>query len=152
VNTISRNSTTTPLQVEIALPKQSFVVGDDLSFSVRSNRDCYFLVYTVSPTGNIDNHDPAEEELFMGSPVLKADEWRQLPKKGYAAVKADPGVFELGAVCSKEPLSTLGLSVAQLREPARGGRRSFSFALDKAVKSTGADNVARASVSYEVKP
>jgi serine/threonine protein kinase len=143
---------TGPLQIEIALPKRSFSAGDDLSFRVKSNKDCYFLVYTVSPAGAVENHDPAEEGLFMGNALLRANEWRQLPAKGHATVKPDTGAFELGAVCSKEPLSTLGLSVAQLREPARGGKRSFSFAIDNAAKSATTDGIARASVSYEVKP
>jgi hypothetical protein len=143
---------TGPLQIEVALPRNSFAVGDNLSFRVRSNRDCYFMVYTVSPRGAIAVHDPVQEELFMGKPVLKANEWRQLPAKGYATVNPDTGVFELEAICSKEPLSTLGLSISDLREPARSGKRSFTFALDNATKVARPNDVARASVSYEVKP
>ena len=110
------------------------------------------MVYTVSPAGAIEVHDPMQEEPFMGKPVLRANEWRQLPAKGYATVNPDTGRFELEAVCSKEPLSTLGLSINDLREPARGGRRSFTFALDKATKVAKPADVARAAVSYEVKP
>jgi hypothetical protein len=150
-STVSHSSGPGSLKLEIALPKKSFAVGDDLAFSVRSNKDCYFLVYTVSPSGDVEQHDPAQNDVFMGSAMLKAEQWRHLPVQGFATIKPPAGNFELGAVCSKEPLATIGLSDAQLREPARGGRRSFSFALDKAAKGTKRDDFARATVSYEVK-
>lgn len=140
------------LQIELDLPKDTFSVGDNLTFRVRSNRDCYFMIYTVSPTGVIEVHDPMHEELFMGKPMLMANEWRQLPTRGYATVNPEAGRFELEAICSKEPLSSLGLSINDLREPARGGRRSFSFALDKATKVARPTDVAHASTHYEVKP
>ena len=145
-------SVTDPLKIEIALPKPTFAVGDDLTFSVRANKDCYFTAYTVGPNGKIENHDPAEEETFMGSPVLRANEWRLLPTKGHATVNPELGVFELGAICSKEPLASLGLSIAELRERARGGRRSFTFAIDNATNPARRGDVARTEVSYEVKP
>jgi serine/threonine protein kinase len=139
-----------PLRLEIALPKKSYAVGDNLTFSLRSNRDCYFMVYTVSPTGEVEQHDPTLNEIFMGSPMLKADQWRQLPMVGYATIKPPPGNFELGAVCSKEPLLNVGLNEARLREPARGGRRSFSFALENATKATNNAEIARTTEVYEV--
>jgi serine/threonine protein kinase len=139
-----------PLQLEIALPKASYAIGDNLTFGVKSNRDCYFLVYTVSPTGEVERHYPSENGLFMGGTVLKAGEWRQLPVQGFATVKAPTGNFELGAICSKEPLESLGLSDAQLRESARSGTRSFKFAIDNVAKAAGRTDFARASVGYEV--
>src|SRR5262249_35050516 len=42
------------IALEIAVPKQSYAIGDNLTFKVRSNRDCYFMVYTVSPTGDVE--------------------------------------------------------------------------------------------------
>ena len=140
-----------PLKIDIALPKKSYAVGDNLTFSVRSNRDCYFMVYTVSPTGEVEQHDPTLNEIFMGSPMLKAGQWRQLPLMGYATIKPPPGNFELGAVCSKEPLLSVGLNEAQLREPARAGRRSFSFALEKAAKASNTETFARTTEVYEVR-
>jgi hypothetical protein len=139
-----------PLQLEIALPKTSYAIGDNLTFGVKSNRDCYFLVYTVSPTGEVERHYPSENGLFMGGTMLKAGEWRQLPVQGFATVKAPVGSFELGAICSKEPLETLGLSDAQLREPARSGTRSFKFAIDNVAKGAGRTDFAHASVGYVV--
>jgi hypothetical protein len=136
-----------PFALEIVVPKQSYAIGDNLTFKVRSDKDCYFMVYTVSPTGEIERHDPAQNPMFMGSPVLKAGEWRQLPLQGFATVKPPAGTFELGAVCSREPLSTVGLSDGELIAPARGGRRSFSFALESAAKNK---DVASARISYEV--
>jgi hypothetical protein len=136
-----------PFALEIAVPKQSYAIGDNLTFKVRSDQDCYFMVYTVSPTGEIERHDPAQNPMFMGSPMLKAGEWRQLPLQGFATVKPPAGTFELGAVCSREPLANVGLSDAQLVAPARGGRRSFSFALESAAKSK---DIASARISYEV--
>jgi serine/threonine protein kinase len=144
-------SATAALKIEIALPKQSFAIGDNLTFKVRTNKDCYFMVYTVSPTDEVERHDPRENSIFMGSSMLKADEWRQLPVQGFATVKPPVGNFELGAVCSKEPLTNIGLSNAQLSEPTRGGRRSFSFALDNAAKAVRRDDLARTTVGYEVR-
>jgi serine/threonine protein kinase len=141
-----------PLELEIALPKRTYTVGDNLSFSLKSNRDCYFMVYTLGPTGEVERHDPAQNTIFMGSEQLKAAQWRQLPVNGYATVKAPVGTFELGAICSKAPLANIGLSDAQLREPTRGGRRSFSFALDKASGSVPRADVARATITYVVQP
>jgi len=83
--------------------------------------------------------------------MLKADRWRELPVQGFATIKPPAGKFELGGVCSKEPLATIGLSDAQLREPARAGRRSFSFALDNAIKGIKRDDFARTTVEYEVR-
>jgi hypothetical protein len=139
------------LKLNIALPKKTYAVGDNLTFSVKSNRDCYFLVYTVSPSGEVEQHDPAQNHIFMGSEMLKADQWRELPVQGFATIKPPAGNFELGAVCSKEPLATIGLSDAQLSEPARAGRRSFSFALDNATKGIKRDDFARTTVEYEVR-
>ena len=141
-----------PLQLEIALPKRTYLIGDNLSFSLRSSRDCYFMVYTLGPTGEVERHDPTQNAIFMGSELLRAGQWRQVPVNGYATVKAPSGAFELGAVCSKEPLAKIGLSDAQLREPMRGGRRSFSFALDKATNSVPRADIARAIVTYDVQP
>src|SRR5262249_37656125 len=114
------NSGPAPLMLDIAQPKKSYAVGDNLTFSLRSNRDCYFMVYTVSPIGKVEQHDPTLNAIFMVSPMLKADQWQQLPLVGYATIKPPPGNFELGAVSSKEPLFNVGLNEAELREPARG--------------------------------
>jgi Domain of unknown function (DUF4384) len=141
-----------PIQIEIAMPARTFAVGDNLSFSLRSNADCHFLVYTVSPTGEVERHDPADNTQFMGSPVLKAGEWRHIPVKGVAAVKPPAGNFELGAVCSKEPLAKVDLSEAQLSDPAHGGRRGISFAPKGAASTTTRAELARASIGYEVRP
>jgi hypothetical protein len=44
------------------------------------------MVYTVSPTGEVEQHDPTLNEIFMGSPMLKAGQWRHVfgvgPQKG----------------------------------------------------------------------
>jgi hypothetical protein len=88
----------------------------------------------------------------MGSSVLKAGVWRHIPVQGFATVKRPAGSFELGAVCAKEPLAEIGLSEAQLRESARGGRQSFSLALDRAARTAKHHELARASVAYEVRP
>jgi len=150
---VSKSGTgSAPVQIEIAMPARTFAVGDNLNFSLRSNRDCHFLVYTIGPAGEVERHDPEENAVFMGSPVLKAGEWRRIPVKGFATVKPPSGNFELGAVCSEVPLADVGLSEAQLREPARSGRRSFSFALDNAGKVAKRDELARAVVGYEVRP
>jgi len=109
------------------------------------------MVYTVSPAGEVEQHDPTLNEIFMGSPMLKAGQWRQLPVMGYATIKRPPGNFELGAVCSKEPLLSVGLNEAQLREPALAGRRSFSFALEKAAKASNNETFARTTEVYEVR-
>jgi hypothetical protein len=141
-----------PIQIEIAMPSRTFAVGDNLSFSLRSNADCHFLVYTISPTGVVERHDPEDNSLFMGSPVLKAGEWRHIPVAGIATVKPPAGNFELGAVCSKEPLAKVGLSDAQLSDPAHGGRREISFAPKDAADTATRAELARASIGYEVRP
>jgi len=141
-----------PLQLEITLPKRTYLIGDNLTFDLRPNRDCYFMVYTLGPTGEVERHDPTQNAIFMGSDLLKGGQWRHLPVNGYATIKAPSGTFELGAICSKEPLANIGLSDAQLREPTRGGRRSFSFALDAATNAVPRAEIARATITYDVKP
>src|SRR5262249_31004952 len=139
-------------QIEIAMPARTFAIGDNLSFSLRSNADCHFLVYTIGPTGAVERHDPEDNTRFMGNPVLKAGEWRHIPVEGHATVKPPTGNFELGAVCSKEPLAKVGLSDAQLSDLAHHGRRGISFAPKGAAGTATPAELARASIGYEVRP
>jgi hypothetical protein len=140
-----------PLRLEIALANNSYAIGERMSFSLKANRACYFLIYTVSPSGDVEPHEPAENTVFMGSPLLGAEAWRRIPVNGFATIKPPPGTFELGAICSTQPLASIGLSDAELRGPAQAGRRSFYLALDNAAKRSKQNDFARATVGYEVR-
>ena len=143
-----------PIEVRVELPKIDYQVGETITFTVTANRDCNFLVYTIDPNGKVELHDPVVSGAYMGHPLLKAGEHRQIPAPdapGRAVVTPPGGRYEIGAVCSRHDLDKLGMSRVQLKEPAMGGRRSFQFHLDERAKSIDRDNLARVTVAYEVK-
>jgi hypothetical protein len=143
------------LQVQIELAKASYTVGDPFTFAVVSNRDCYFLVFTVDATDKVEIHDPVASGEYMGHPLLKAGERREIPvpgAPGRAVITLPVGTYEIGAVCGREELSRFGLSRIELKEPSRAGRRSFQFHLGERVDRVDRDALSQATVSYEVRP
>src|SRR5262249_51153070 len=105
-----------PLEVEIDLPKRKYRIGDPFSFMVTATRDCSFLVFTVDANDKVELHDPVASGAYMGHPLLKAGERRQIPVSdapGRAVIKAPAGFYEIGAVCSRERLDKLGLTQAR---------------------------------------
>jgi serine/threonine protein kinase len=142
------------IEVAIDLPKSTFAIGDAFTFVLRANRDCNLLVFTIDSDDKVELHDPAASGAFMGAPILKAGETRQIPvpgAPGRAVIKAPVGSYQLGAVCAREDLAKLGLAEAQLRTPAASGKRNFSFKLDEAVRRVQREDVSRVTVPYEVK-
>jgi len=142
-----------PFQVEIELPRTRFRVGDSFSFAVRANRDCYFMVYTVSATDKVELHDPKVSGAFMGDPLLKAGERREIPvgtAPGRARINPPAGPYQIGAVCSRDDLEKLGISETRLRRPAQEGKRSFTFTMEQLLNRINRDQLARATVTYEV--
>jgi hypothetical protein len=143
------------IHVQIELAKSSYAVGDPFTFVVVSNRDCYFLVFTVDATDKVEVHDPVASGEYMGHPLLKAGERREIPvpgAPGRAVITLPAGTYEIGAVCGREELSRFGLSRIELKEPSRAGRRSFQFHLGERVDRVDRDALSRATVSYEVRP
>jgi hypothetical protein len=65
-------------------------------------------------------------------------------------IKPPAGFYEIGAVCSPEQLDKLGLTQAQLVEPARRGRRGFEFQLEEAAKGVDHAALGRVTMAYEV--
>ena len=144
-----------PLDVRIELPKATFALGESIAFVVSSNRDCYFLVFTVDPNGKVEVHDPVASGAYMGHPLLKAGERRQIPQPdapGRAVITPPAGRYEIGAVCGRDELANLGLTQSELKEPAKGGRRSFEFHLEKKIERIDRDALGRTAASYDVKP
>jgi outer membrane protein OmpA-like peptidoglycan-associated protein len=144
-----------PLEVEIDLPRRKYRIGDPFSFMVTATRDCYFLVFTVDASDKVELHDPVASGAYMGNPVLKAGERRQIPvadAPGRAVIKPPAGFYEIGAVCSREQLDKLGLTQARLGEPASRGRRSFQFHLEEAAKGVDHAALGRVTMAYEVLP
>lgn len=142
------------IEVRIDLPKAEYKIGETIAFTVTANRDCNFLVYTIDPNGSVELHDPVVSGAYMGHPLLKAGERRQIPvpdAEGRAVVTQPSGHYEIGAVCSRDDLDKLGMSRIQLKEPAMGGRRSFQFHLDERTKSTDRKSLARATAAYDVR-
>lgn len=143
-----------PIEVRVELPKKEYAIGEAITFVVTANSDCNFLVYTIDPNGKVELHDPVVSGAYMGHPLLKAGEHRQIPAPdapGRAVVTPPGGRYEIGAVCSRDDLDKLGLSQIQLREPARGGRRSFQFHLEQKAEQTDRNNLARTTIVYDVK-
>lgn len=143
-----------PLEISVALPKTSYGIGDPFTFTLRASRDCNFLVYTIDAADKVELHDPAVSGAFLGPAQLKAGEIRQIPipgAPGRAVIKAPTGHYELGAVCAREDLAKLGISETQLKLPAAGGKRSFTFKLEEAVQRVRRDELSRVTVGYEVK-
>lgn len=141
------------IMVRVSLPKASFAVGEELRFTLEANRDCHFLVYTVSADDKVEVHDPASAPGLFGDPVLRAGERRDIPVAGstqIARVKAPAGDYEVGAVCGRQELARLGLARDALAAPAQGGRRSFEVVLKEAVGRLRRDEISRASASYRV--
>jgi hypothetical protein len=122
---------------------------------VTATRDCYFLVFTVDANDKVELHDPVVSGAYMGHPLLKAGERRQIPVSnapGRAVIKPPAGFYEIGAVCSHEQLDKLGLTQSQLGEPARRGRRSFEFHLEEAAKGVDHAALGPVTMAYEVLP
>jgi hypothetical protein len=143
-----------PMNVHIELSKTTYALGDSITFVVTTNRDCYFLVFTIDPNDKVEIHDPVVSGAYMGHPLLKAGERRQIPEPdapGRAVVRPPPGRYEIGAVCGREELSKLGLSQIELKEPAKAGRRSFQFHLGEKVKRIDRDAIGQMAVTYEVR-
>lgn len=144
----------TPIKVALDLPKTSFAIGDPFTFTLRANRDCNVLVFTIDANDKVDLHDPSINSAFMGPPLLKAGETRQIPiagAPGRAVVNPPAGAYQIGAVCAREALSKLGLAAPQLQTPAAGGKRSFSFKLEETAKGIDRAQLGRVTVNYQVK-
>jgi len=143
------------LEVRIELPKRRYVFGESFSFVVTTNRDCNFLVFTVDGNDKVEIHDPVASGDYMGHPLLKAGERRQIPvpdAPGRAVIKPPAGFYEIGAVCSRDELAKLGLVQAKLIEPAKSGRRSFQFHLEEQARGADRNALSRTTASYEVAP
>src|SRR5262245_45234984 len=94
----------TPIEVRIELPKGSYALGEAITFVVTSNRDCYFLVFTIDPQDKVEVHDPVASGPYMGHPLLKAGERREIPvpdAPGRAVVTPPAGAYQIGAVCGR---------------------------------------------------
>jgi hypothetical protein len=144
-----------PVEVRIELPKTSYALGESITFVVTTNQDCYFLVFTIDPNDKVEIHDPVASGAYMGHPLLKVGERRQIPQPdapGRAVITPPAGTYEIGAVCGREELAKFGLSQIQLKEPAKGGRRSFQFHLDEKVKGADRQALSRTTMGYNVKP
>ena len=142
------------IEVAIGLAKTAFTIGEPFTFTLRANRDCNLLVFTIDAADKVELHDPNLESAYMGAALLKAGEVRQIPipgAPGRAVIKAPVGGYQLGAVCAREDLTRLGLAEAQLRVPAANGKRSFTFTLDEAIQRVRRDDVSRVTVGYQVK-
>jgi hypothetical protein len=68
-----------PIEVRIELEKASYRLGESFRFTVTTNQDCYFLVYTIDFNDQVEVHDPSVSEAYMGQPLLKAGERRAIP-------------------------------------------------------------------------
>ena len=148
-----RSSPDIPFEVQIELPRIKYKIGDPFNFAVHSNKDCNFLVYTVDAADKVELHDPRVSGAFMGAPVLKAGERRQIPVSGApgrALISPPSGVYQIGAVCGRDDLAELGIGSTQLRKPAQEGKRNFSFAIEAAARNIRRDRLSLATVTYEV--
>jgi Domain of unknown function (DUF4384) len=144
-----------PIEVRIELEKASYRLGEPFTFTVTSNQDCYFLVFTIDPGDRVELHDPVASGAYMGHPLLKAGERRVIPvpdAPGKAVITPPAGPYQIGAVCSREQLANFGLSQVELKEPAKAGRRSFQAHMDERINRVDRTAVTRATVSYEVRP
>jgi hypothetical protein len=155
-NTTSEDTTRfSAMDVRIELPKTTYTLGDSFSFVVTTNRDCYFLVFTIDANDKVELHDPVVSGPYMGHPLLKAGERRQIPvpdAPGRAVITPPAGSYEIGAVCGREELNKFGFTQVQLNEPARAGRRSFQFHLEETAKRVDRNALSRTTVGYEVRP
>lgn len=148
-----RSSPDIPFEVQIELPKVKYKVGDPFNFAVLSNKDCNFLVYTVDAADKVELHDPRVSGAYMGAPVLRAGERRQIPVSGApgrALINPPSGTYQIGAVCGRDDLAELGIASTQLRKPAQEGKRNFRFAIDTAARNIRRDRLSLATVTYEV--
>jgi hypothetical protein len=142
-----------PLDVRIELPKANYAIGEAITIVVSSNRDCYFLMFTIDPSGKVEIHDPVTSGAYMGHPLLRAGERRQIPQPdapGRAIITPPAGRYEIGAVCGRDELAKLGLTLSELKDPATGGRRSFEFHLEKKTERLDRDALTRTVSTYNV--
>jgi Domain of unknown function (DUF4384) len=146
---------TGPIEVRIELEKTTYRIGEPFTFTVTTNQDCYFLVFTIDPNDRVELHDPVASGAYMGHPLLKAGERRTIPvpdAPGRAVITPPAGPYQIGAVCGREELAKLGFSNVALQEPAKAGRRSFQFHLQEKVNRVDPRTVTHATISYEAVP
>lgn len=142
-----------PFQVSIELNQNGYRIGDQFAFTVSANQDCQFLVYTVGPNDKVELHDPMTSAEFMGDPLLRAGERRSIPvagAPGLARIKAPVGPHRIGAVCSRDDLSALGITTSEVARPAQPGRRSFEFRVEEASTRLDRRLLDLATVEYNV--
>ena len=130
-------SAISPLNLNIELPKDRFSIGDEFSFFITAKQKCQFIVFTIDVTGSVEVHDPSLVPSFMGPPILQAGERRRIPvrspdssRKNVAFIDPPTGLEQIGAVCSREGLSALGISDYELKTPAGRGGVNFTKKLE----------------------
>jgi hypothetical protein len=146
---------TGPIEVRIELEKTTYRIGEPFTFTVTTNQDCYFLVFTIDPNDRVELHDPVASGAYMGHPLLKAGERRTIPvpdAPGRAVITPPAGPYQIGAVCGREELAKLGFSNVALKEPAKAGRRSFQFHLQEKIDRVDHSTLNQATAPYQVTP
>jgi hypothetical protein len=143
------------IEVRVELDKPIYRFGDSFRFAVTANQDCYFLVFTIDASDKVEIHDPVASGEYMGYPLLKAGERRESPvpdAPGRAVITPPAGSYQIGALCGREGLAKFGLSNAELKEPAKAGRRGFQLQLHEKLDRIHRSSVAQVTVFYEVRP
>lgn len=109
-------------QVELDLPRQRFVEGDEASLSVTATGDCYLYVYDVDPDGAtgliVPNDQVPEVHLKAGDTFTYPDD--ALRRSGIRLVAELPAGHSVSAetirvIASREPLPE------KLRQPGADG-------------------------------
>ena len=142
-----------PVRVQIEIPKDRYTVGEPFSFTLKSTRDCHFIVFTIDASDHVELHDPSTNEPYMGSPILRAGEVRTVPVSGApgrAIITPPTGPYEIGAVCGRDQLAAYGLDSAAMVTPAQSGRRGFKFFLDKAVGGFNREGLSLITVTFSI--
>ena len=123
---------TEPIRLKIDLPDGPLKVGDRFTFTVASNKDCRFRIFTLDSEGKAELHDPTVVPEFLGDPILKRDEVRRIPVRGQARVDPPAGDLKVGIVCSLSELSELGITDYELRSGEIQGRtKGITFKMDR---------------------
>jgi hypothetical protein len=139
--------------LQILPPKTSFAVGEPVSITLRTDKECHLLIYSIGANDQVIILDPTLSPV-TGDSLLKADTPIQVPPPNAGRpeiAQSSPGIYTIGALCSSDSLEMLGTSAALLGNAARQGGASFTSYVTNLLNGTNRDQLVERKFVYEVK-
>lgn len=124
------------LELSLKTTSTNVRVGDTMSFTVTSNKDCEMQILYVESSGNVEIFP----DLLIGDPWLRAGKPRHIPLKGAGEIVFDEAGHDESLIifCSEKGLGADRLSTAAAKKIAKDSKktstRGITFKLAKKVE------------------